>query len=91
MATAFLHFVVGTAGAFAIFLVLTRISGATSFSAPFGVFLVGIVCANFAHFMSPWATPAVLLFYALAAVSEHVRDQKDLKVAQKGEERDGEE
>lgn len=91
MASVLLHFLVGTAGALTAFLVLTRISGNTSFSTPFGVIFVGIACAALAHFMSPWATPVILLLYVLAGVNEHVQDQKTLKAARKSAERSGKE
>jgi hypothetical protein len=87
IAAVLLHFLVGTAGALAVFLVLTRLSGATSFSAPFGVVFIGIACAALAHFMSPWATPAILLLYALAGVNEHVQDHKAPNAIRKSEER----
>jgi hypothetical protein len=75
MGTAFLHFVAGTAGALAVFLVLFRLSGATTFSAPFGVIFIGVACASLAHFLSPWATPVVVALYALASVNEMRRDR----------------
>lgn len=72
------HFAVGTLGALAVFLLLARLSGETSFSAPFGLIFVGIACAGLAHFLSPWATPAVLLLYALTALSE-ARQKRRMK------------
>ena len=42
MATVLLHFAAGALGALAVFLVFLRLSGATSFSPPFGVVVIGI-------------------------------------------------
>jgi len=75
----FLHFLAGTVGALAVFLVSERLSGATSFTAPFGIVFIGLVCAGLAHFLSPWATLAVLLLYALAGINEYVREQASVK------------
>ena len=74
-----LHFVLGTVGSLAVFLVLTRLSGARSLSAPFGVIFIGIACASLAHFVSPWATPIVIAIYALIGISEVLQDRKAKK------------
>jgi hypothetical protein len=66
----FLHFVAGTVGALVVFLVIARLSGERRFSAPFGVVFVGLACAVLAHFLSPWATPAIVALYALVAIGE---------------------
>jgi hypothetical protein len=79
MGTIFLHFVAGTLGSLVVFLVVTRLSGARSFSAPFGVVFIGIPCAALAHFLSPWATPAVVTVYALVSVSELLQERKAQK------------
>lgn len=65
-----LHFLAGTIGSLLLFLFFTRLSGTERFSAPFVVVFIGIACASLAHFLSPWATPAVLLAYALACANE---------------------
>jgi len=70
VSTALLHFVAGTVGSLAVFLVFTRLSPATGFSAPFGVIFIGVACASLAHFVSPWATPAVVAVYALFSALE---------------------
>ena len=44
MTNALIHFAVGTAGAFVVFLVFERLAGVTRFSMPFGLFFVGYVC-----------------------------------------------
>ena len=74
-----LHFLAGTIGALALFLVFSRLAGVTSFSAPFGVIFVGIACAGLAHFLSPWATPVILLICAVSGAVEHLREQKDIE------------
>jgi hypothetical protein len=68
--TALLHLVLGTLGALAILVALARISGEPYGSAAFGAVVVGIACAALAAFLSPWATPAVLVLYALAGAFE---------------------
>lgn len=74
-----LHFLAGIAGALAIFVVCARLSGARSYSAPFGLVFVGISCAALAHFLSPWATPLVLLAYGAVSVNELLEDRKALR------------
>lgn len=70
METVLIHFFAGSLGSLVVFVVFTRLSGAPGFSAPFGVVFVGIACASLAHFLSPWATPAVLVLYAVASAGE---------------------
>jgi len=70
MSTVLLHFAIGTAGSLVMFLIFTKISGIRSFSAPFFVIFIGIACASLAHFVSPWATPIVLLVYLLSCINE---------------------
>lgn len=79
MGTVFLHFVAGTLGSLAVFLAFFRLSGASSFSAPFGVVFIGIACASLAHFVSPWATPTVLTAYALVSAVEYWQESKARK------------
>ena len=76
MLTAFLHFLAGTVGALIVFLIFVRLSGATSFSAPFGLVFVGVACAVLAHYVSPWATPAVIAVYAAVSGYELWRERK---------------
>ncbi len=85
MRDAFLHFVASAAGALVLFLLFTKLSGAKRFSAPFGVVFVGVACAGLAHFLSPWATPAILALYAVAGVCELRRDRGTARRAQSGE------
>ena len=70
MITVALHFAFGTVGSLVLFLLFTRLSGATGFSAPFVVIFLGIACASLAHFASPWATPIILLLYLLSCLNE---------------------
>lgn len=79
MITVLLHFIAGSFGALVVFLVFTRLAGVTRFSAPFGLIVVGIVCASLAHVLSPWATPAILVIYALVSASELYQERKDRK------------
>jgi len=76
MGTALLHFLAGSLGSLVVFVAFTRLSGCASFSAPFGVVFVGIACASLAHFLSPWATPAVLVLYAVASAGELYQERK---------------
>ncbi|MBK9115694.1 MAG: hypothetical protein IPM22_08625 [Betaproteobacteria bacterium] len=75
MLIAALHFLAGTLGSLLIFVIGVRISGAKGFSAPFGVVFVGVACAALAHFVSQWATPAILLLYAISVFGEAIRDR----------------
>jgi hypothetical protein len=65
-----LHFLIGSLGALLLLLLFARLSGTRGDSAVFGVVLIGLSCAVLAHFLSPWATPVVLLLYAMASVHE---------------------
>ncbi len=81
MTNALIHFAVGTAGAFVVFLVFERLAGVTRFSMPFGLFFVGVACASGSHYVSPWATPAILLLYTLVSASEFQQDRAAAKAA----------
>ncbi len=70
MKTFALHFAMGATGSLLLFLIFTRLSGTKSFSAPFQIVIIGLACGALAHFMSPWATPAVLLFYLGSCIQE---------------------
>ena len=76
MGTVLLHFIAGSIGSLAVFLAFTRLSGATSFSAPFGVVFLGIACASLAHFVSPWATPIIIVIYAVSNAGELYRERR---------------
>ncbi len=80
MANALIHFAAGIFGSLFVFLIFTRLSGVKSFSMPFGLIFVGIACASLAQF-SPWATPAVLLLYALVSAHEFQQDRASAKAA----------
>jgi hypothetical protein len=69
------HFAVGTLGSLCVSLVFYKLSGVERFSMPFGIIIIGISCASLAHFVSPWATPAVLLLYALVSTHEYQQDR----------------
>jgi membrane protein implicated in regulation of membrane protease activity len=79
MALTLFHFIGGSLGALAVFLLVNRLSGATGFSAPFGVIFVGIACAALSHFLSPWATPVIIALYALASFAELYQERKARK------------
>ena len=70
-----IHFAIGTVVALLIFLFFTRRSGVRSFSVPFAVFFVGFTCGLFAHFVSPWATPVLLILYGAASFNEYRQDR----------------
>ena len=76
MAKALFHFTAGLLGSLGIFLFFTWLSGVQRFSMPSIVVLVGFFCMMLAHFVSPWATPAVLVWYALASMHEFQQDQR---------------
>ncbi len=88
MGTVLLHFLAGTLGTLAVFLVFARLSAATGFSAPFGLIFVGLACAALAHVLSPWTTPAIILLYAIASALEFVRDQRELEAQEKSDDLD---
>lgn len=75
MTSALLHFAIGAAGSLALFLLFTWLSGARSFSAPFVVVFIGLTCAALSHFLSPWATPVVLVLYGAVAAVECRNDR----------------
>jgi hypothetical protein len=77
LTTPLVHFLLGAAGALAVFLVAARLSGAAGFSFPSAVLVVGINCAVLAHFVTPWATPLVLALSAVATVYEMKRERTD--------------
>jgi hypothetical protein len=64
-----IHFAAGTIGSLLIFLGFARLSG-EGFSLPAGPVVIGIACASLSHYVSPWATPAVLLLVALVSAHE---------------------
>lgn len=80
MATALLHFIAGSFGSLVVFLAIYRLSGARRFSAPFGIIFIGIACASLAHYVSPWATPAIIAIYALISAGELYQERKARKV-----------
>jgi len=79
MANILIHFFAGSFGALVVFLFFTRLSGVAGFSAPFGAIFVGIACASIAHFLSPWATPVILIIYALVSANELHQERKARK------------
>jgi len=79
MGTLLLHFAAGTLGSLIVFLVFTRLSGTRSFSPPFGIIFIGIACAAMAHFLSPWATPAIVAVYLLVSAWEFMQERKTRK------------
>lgn len=81
MTNALIHFAAGTAGAFVIFLIFERLAGVTRFSMPFGLVVVGLACASGSHYVSPWATPAILLLYALGSLGEFQQDRAARRAA----------
>lgn len=72
-----LHFLVGTALALGVFVLLSRLSGETRFSLPTAPVLVGLACGVLAHHLSPWATAGVLGLYGATAFIEYRRDRRE--------------
>lgn len=81
MLRAIIHFFAGALASLVVSLVFTRLSGVGRFSLPSDVVIVGLACASLSHFASPWATPVVLLLYALTAAAEYRRSRADLEGA----------
>lgn len=81
MIGALVHFAAGALGALIVFLIRARLSGEKGFSLPAAPVVVGIACASLSHFLSPWATPAILLLYILASADELRQDLADAKAA----------
>ena len=75
MLTVAIHFAIGSVASLLIFLFFTWLSGVRRFSAPSAVLFIGFTCGLLAHFLSPWATPAVLVLYGLASLSEYRNDR----------------
>ncbi len=71
-----LHGLLGTLAAGLIGWIFSRLAGESPFSAAFGAVVIGITCAVLAHFLSPWATPGVLMIYAVFSVFELWRDRR---------------
>ena len=69
------HFIVGMLGSLFVFLLCTKLSGVERFSFPSAILVVGMVCAALAHFLSPWATPVVLVLYTGASIHELKQDR----------------
>lgn len=81
MGTVILHFLAGTLGSVVVFLIFAYLSGERKFSAPFGLIFVGIACGAMAHFLSPWATPAIVAIYAIGCAGEWLQERKACKSA----------
>ena len=62
-----------------VFVIGVRLSGTPGFSAPFGLVFIGVACAALAHFISQWATPAIVALYAISVIGEAIRDRKALR------------
>ncbi len=75
------HFAIGSVASLLMFLVFTWLSGARSFSAPFAVIFIGFTCGLLSHFVSPWATPMVVVLYGVALAIECRNDRIAAKKA----------
>ncbi len=75
MSTATLHFILGLVGSLFFFVVARVVSNERTWSAPFALIFVAVVCASLAAFLSPWATPVVILAYGVASLAEAFRDR----------------
>lgn len=76
MGTVILHFIAGTLGSLAVFLLVAYLSGERRFSAPFGVIFIGVACGAMAHFLSPWATPVIVTIYGVGCAGEWTQARK---------------
>ena len=76
MASFVLHFIAGSVGCLGVFLICARLSGTERFSAPFGLIFIGVTCASLAHYLSPWATPAIVAGYAVLNGIELWQDRR---------------
>lgn len=72
-----LHFLMGLIGGGVIFAIFFRLSGADSTSAPFGLVLLAVACGSLAVYVSPWATPAVLVAYVVVSLKEHIDERRE--------------
>ncbi|MGA1409237.1 MAG: hypothetical protein ACO37W_05800 [Prochlorotrichaceae cyanobacterium] len=70
-----LHFWISLLGSGSIFLIFFRLSEAQSTSAPFGLVFLAIACGILAVYLSPWATPIVLLVYGIASLQEYLDER----------------
>ena len=75
------HIVIGSVASLLMFLGFLWLSGARSFSAPFAVLFIGFTCGLLSHFVSPWATPGVLVLYGAALAIEYRNDRIAAKKA----------
>lgn len=74
-----IHFGVGVLVVLAMDYGRARLSGEAGGSLSAAPLVVGIACAALAHFLSPWATPAVLFLYAAVSVNEWLQERRDKK------------
>lgn len=86
MTSFLLHFVLGLLGALAIFLLFLHLSATDSTSAPFGLLLIALPCGVLGSQLSAWATPAILLLYALVSWSEY---RQEMRMRREAEQRRG--
>ncbi|MBI4538996.1 MAG: hypothetical protein HY704_05730 [Gemmatimonadetes bacterium] len=75
MSSVLLHLFLGVIGSLGLFLLFTFLSGERRFSAPFVVLVVGLACATLSRYLSPWATPVILVGYGVAGLLEVRRDR----------------
>jgi len=76
MLTFFLNFLLGTFGTLAMFLILMSLTR-ESFSAPFFVIFLGLVCAILSMFFEYVSTFIILWLYAVASVMEFYNDRNN--------------
>lgn len=88
LTTVILNFFIAALGSLAIFLVSIRLQGIGSFSAPFFVIIVGIVCAAASVHFGYISTIVVLAFYAISEARD-VMETRKMVINQSKEENDG--
>ncbi|MBK9347141.1 MAG: hypothetical protein IPN06_12365 [Burkholderiales bacterium] len=79
MEFALIHFGVGLLVVLVIDYGRARLAGESGGSLSLAPVVVGIACAALGHFLSPWATPVVLLLYAAVSINEWLQERRDKK------------
>lgn len=74
-----IHFGLGALVVLAMDYGRARLCGQAGGSLSAAPLVIGLACAALAHFLSPWATPVVLLLYAGVSVNEWLQERRDQK------------
>jgi len=76
--TVIINFFIGTFGSLALFLIATYIEGVQSFSAPFFVIAIGIICAVLSTLFGYWSTWVILGLFAVITMADLYRDREEI-------------